>query len=222
MRKSGNLFLNFVLRAIICVCVWGGGEAVADVIILSPLQNRNGTNIRYIAFPYGYSSYTLSNNYTGTCTKANSYLRFSNAKLNFSNGTASISIQTGNNSECYCQTAMYWSSSAGDCVSCGGNYKGGNDYHKNTSCFCPKGYQNVYNSSTSKYSCNACAAGYYQTTDVSQNTGSSCKKCPPANDGATVTGGGTSETGCYIAKNATFEDLTGNGTYTDNCYYSPN
>lgn len=221
MRKSGNLFLNFVLRAIICV--WGG-EAVAQEVVLTAITPRGSSErVRYVAYPTGYSSY-YTKSYNTTCTGTNSYLHFSNASMTFNtNGTVSITTQTGNNSECYCQPGFYWNTSSSDCVSCGVNYIGGTGYHKNTSCVCPAGYENVYDYNTSKYSCNKCAAGYYQTTAVKPTIGSSCKKCPAASDGAQVSGGGTSMSGCYIAKDSNFvESGIGEGVYTSQCNYSSN
>lgn len=220
MRKSGNLFLNFVLRAIICV--WGG-EAVAQEVILTAITPRGSNErVRYVAYPTGYSSY-YTTSYNGTCTGTSSYLHFSNASITYNtNGTVSIALQTGNNSECYCQSGNYWNSTSSDCVSCGTNYIGGTGYHKNTSCVCPAGYENVYDANANKYSCNKCDAGEYQATAVSSKTSSSCKKCPAASDDAQVSGGGTSMSGCYIAKDSTFEDSTGEGVYTSQCNYSSN
>lgn len=205
------------------MCV--GGEAVAEVVILSPIYTvGNSVSGRYVVYPTtGYSGYyTTAHN--GTCTGSNSHLRFSNASITKNNnGTVSIATQSGNNSECYCQRSHYWNSTSSDCVSCGTNYIGGTGYHKNTSCICPAGYENVYDYNTSKYSCNPCAAGKYQDTDVSSKTSSSCKKCPAASDGAQVSGGGTSMSGCYIAKDSTFvESGIGEGVYTNQCNYSSN
>ncbi len=62
-----------------------------------------------------------------------------------------------------------------------------------------------------------CAPGYYGT---SADGVSGCNPCPlSGGTRGTSPAGTTSIIGCFLPVNTTFSDGTGNGAYTDNCYY---
>lgn len=69
-----------------------------------------------------------------------------------------------------------------------------------------------------------CAAGYYGTPPELQHIGNlrGCTKCPSSGGiaGKSIAGFNTAITTCYIPAGTSFNDSTGSGTYTGNCYYS--
>lgn len=98
-------------------------------------------------------------------------------------------------------------------------------------CSCPENWETKYNGIErgTKYTCDMgecvidgstwrCATGYYGTP-MSDSSG--CTRCP-ATDGiyGTTNGpGATTATQCYIPAGTQFNDNSGSGTYTANCYY---
>lgn len=59
-----------------------------------------------------------------------------------------------------------------------------------------------------------CKKGYY-------GSGQSCTRCPSSGGvyGTTAVAGATAITACYLPSGTAFNDTTGSGTYTDDCYY---
>lgn len=64
-----------------------------------------------------------------------------------------------------------------------------------------------------------CASGAYGTargSSYSIGNLSGCSRCP---SGGTSSAGSTSITSCYIPSGTAFNETSGTGTYTQNCYY---
>lgn len=74
----------------------------------------------------------------------------------------------------------------------------------------------------------SCKAGYYGESPqlfkrLPTSTCSGCTECPSSADGLPTTstpGDNDTITKCFIPSGAAFSDSTGNGTYTENCYYN--
>ena len=98
-----------------------------------------------------------------------------------------------------------------------------------TSYKCDSGYYGTATSASSgctKCPLNATCAGGNNSTFVCDkgyyNNGTGCTRCPASGGiyGTTANTGATAITECYIPSGSAFSDSTGNGTYTDNCYYT--
>lgn len=150
-----------------------------------------GIIIAAISYGNAFGATTISRCCSGT-TCANSYIE--GCKSCFSD------VDCGGNSGCTDCNSTNWAATGTE----------GYESRINATCMILTGKCNK----TTEYRC----AKNWFGSPTSDSVG--CNRCWKEAGAVTKEAGSTQATDCYIPKNTSFSDSSGNGIYTDDCYYT--